>query len=118
MDNQQVITDDWRTWIAENLLRQVDRDAIIYMLVRNGITEDAAISEVNEATRHPYVIAGRLLARKLQKRDWLLEVYRRLDAESPARTVQRRTTGCGFFQLTKFALNPLEKRAFIASCFG
>jgi hypothetical protein len=85
------ITAEWKQWIAENILQWVDHDAIMTVLTRHGFSRECALSEVTEASMHPYVHAARSLARKLKKRDWLLEVYRRLSGESSGSdSVERR----------------------------
>ncbi len=84
------IPSDWKKWIAENLLLQADPKDLVRILVQNNFSSEIADMEVQAAAAHPYVEAGRSLGRKLKKRDWVLDTYRILDAQSPnAATVER-----------------------------
>ncbi len=85
---KQPTIDDWRRWIAENLLRRCDPPTIIESMLHAGIDEPTARREVEAATNHPYLNAARQLGvgpgaspraagAKLAKRDWVLECYRR-----------------------------------------
>jgi hypothetical protein len=81
------VTGEWRRWIAENLLRRTDPNALVEAMVRDGFARDTATQEVLAASNHPYIVAAAAqvagaapqaaLDNKLKKRDWVLEVYRR-----------------------------------------
>lgn len=78
---------EWRRWIAENVLLRNEPKAIIEAMTRAGIDPAAAVREVQAAVDHPYVRAawqlgsppggGGNLEAKIQKRDWVLECYRK-----------------------------------------
>lgn len=82
------VDDGWRQWIAENLLRRCDPRSLLDAMVGAGIDRDNAARELNAASAHPYLRAARQLGvaasstpesteAKVQKRDWVLECYRR-----------------------------------------
>jgi hypothetical protein len=84
------ITDEWRRWVAENVLLRNEPNSIVDAMVRGGVDRPTAAREVQAALNHPYIraalqarpveagsaAAGSLEA-KLQKRDWVLEVIRK-----------------------------------------
>ncbi|QFG23660.1 cupin-like domain-containing protein [Actinomadura sp. WMMB 499] len=70
--------EQWRRWIAENLLLGNPPEAIRAVLVRNAFTEADAAREVNAALESPYVQGGSRVANRLRKREWTLTVYGRL----------------------------------------
>jgi hypothetical protein len=79
------VTAEWRRWVAENVLLRVEPTAIVDAMVREGFDRDTAVRELQAAWNHPYLAAAQGvgagpktgLENKLQKRDWVLEVYRR-----------------------------------------
>ncbi len=87
----QPMTPEWRRWIAENVLLRVQPRTLVEVLCKNGFDSQTAVREVQEALNHPYLQAARGMQpgaaprpaagsseAKIQKRDWVLEVYRRL----------------------------------------
>jgi hypothetical protein len=85
----RLVTDDWRRWIAENILLRGDPRSLLETMVREGFDRDTAFREIQTALLHPYIAAG-LAAQpgspsapatgaeaKIKKRDWVLEIYRR-----------------------------------------
>ena len=84
-DGGRQVTAEWRYWVAENVLRQTDPNALVEAMLRNGFDRETAIREVLAAQQHPYIAAARGvgaapgtgLDNKLKKRDWVLEIYRR-----------------------------------------
>jgi len=81
------ITPEWRRWIAENVLLQNTPESIVQAMVKAGVDPQNAAEEVRAAINHPYITAARQLGtsgvkgenlkNKLDKRDWVLEIYRR-----------------------------------------
>lgn len=86
------INDDWRRWIAENVLLGNDPNSIFQAMVQEGFGQQTAANEVRAALEHPYIIAARQNGAaaaakapaaganqdsKIKKRDWVFEVYRR-----------------------------------------
>jgi hypothetical protein len=86
------ITNEWRRWVAENVLLRNTPQSIVEAMVRGGINAQTAGREVQAALDHPYILAARQLGkgagdggsaeRQLQKRDWVLEIYRRSARQS------------------------------------
>jgi hypothetical protein len=82
--------DEWRRWIAENVLLGNDPNSIFQAMVQEGFGRETAASEVRGALDHPYILAARQhgagaarpaagpnLENRVKKRDWVLEIYRR-----------------------------------------
>lgn len=70
--------EQWRRWIAENLLLGNPPEAIRAVLVQNDFGAAEADREVNAALESPYVQGGSRVANRLRKREWTLTVYGRL----------------------------------------
>lgn len=77
------LSDDWRQWIAKNLMLGCVGEDLIPVLVAKGHAPDLAAREVWMAQNHPYVSGGRSLALKLKKRDWVLQCQTVLQEQSP-----------------------------------
>lgn len=75
--------DEWRRWIAENILLEASRDSILATLKSTGFDETAAAAEIERAAASPYLRGTKRLIARLKKRDWLLENYHRLHAQLP-----------------------------------
>ncbi|WP_229518540.1 cupin-like domain-containing protein [Massilia sp. PAMC28688] len=73
------VNDNWRSWIAENLLLGVHPDAIAGVLAQNGVPPLAARGEVEAALRSPYLRGVTRLANRVAKRDWVLGIQATLD---------------------------------------
>jgi len=84
---------EWRRWIAENVLLRKEPFTIVEAMVGAGIDRGTAEHEVKMALDHPYVRAARQLRgapagqagnpeTRLEKRDWVLECYRRAAKQS------------------------------------
>ncbi len=79
------IDDNWRRWIAENLLLDSTPASMRDAMVAAGVDPLEADREIQAARESPYVRGAEHLRNRLQKRDWLLGTYRRinrLNAES------------------------------------
>nr|WP_237722468.1 cupin-like domain-containing protein [Singulisphaera acidiphila] len=86
-----LVDDEWRRWIAENLLLDLSRESIIASMVDEGITLEEANREVDLATQSPYLKGANLLRHRLKKRDWQLSNYRKLNRLHRASgTIERR----------------------------
>lgn len=68
--------DEWRRWIAENLMTGEPPERILEAMELRGFSSEEAIRELKAATESPYVKGSLLLRSRLAKRDWLLAVYR------------------------------------------
>jgi hypothetical protein len=87
------LNDDWRRWVAENVLLNNSPQLIEATLVKSGFDQTTAAREVALARSHPYVAAARQVAgrpgaggispARLTKREWVLEMYRRSAKQDP-----------------------------------
>ena len=80
--------DSWRRWCAENVLLGNSEASMVQAMLNAGVDRNTAIAEVRAAANHPYLHAARRLGgvrapgaetfeAKIEKRDWVLECYRR-----------------------------------------
>jgi len=100
------IPQDWKHWVAENLLRGAPAAELAEILVREGFPADLSRLEVDAAAQHPYVLAGQSLARQVRKRDWFFHTQRLLESESQSEAVERRQAVSGDeFRDRYYALN-------------
>ncbi|MEG2632038.1 MAG: cupin-like domain-containing protein, partial [Comamonas sp.] len=81
-------TDDWRSWIAENLALGAAVDALLPTLVEHGFHVGEAQRELDKAARSPYLPPARRLAQRVLKREWVLEAQRKL--RPPQSAIERR----------------------------
>lgn len=70
--------DEWRRWVAENLMLDQPIEAILNAMVAAGIPAQDAAREIELARQSPYLRGADLLRNRLKKRDWLLATYRKL----------------------------------------
>jgi len=75
--------DDWRRWIAENLMVGATREGLLPVLVKSGFAPAEAARELDLAVRSPYLKAAERLGNRLRKREWLLAAYRKLQRLHP-----------------------------------
>src|SRR5262249_20588514 len=73
-----MVDDEWRRWIAENLLVGAPPDSLFKAMTGRGISNDEAAREITYAMQSPYVNGAALLLNRLKKREWLLATYRKL----------------------------------------
>ena len=88
----QPLNAEWRRWIAENILLRNSPQSMHQAMVKAGVDSQTAAREIQAALDHPYLLAARQLGkgagdggtaeRQLQKRDWVLECYRRTARQS------------------------------------
>src|SRR5262245_13684086 len=67
------LDDDWRGWIADNLLRGIAAARIVELLVGRGLRLDDARAAVSDAEAHPCLRAARPIAETLRRRESLLD---------------------------------------------
>ncbi len=72
------VSNEWRQWIAENLMLGAAPDALAKILVSNGVTGSEARVEIEAAAGSPYLQGARRLANRIAKRDWVLAIHSRL----------------------------------------
>ncbi len=85
------LDDDWRRWIAENLLIGAATDEILGRLVERGCPPALARAEIARAAADPYLRGAAVLQQRLAKRDWVLTSLGRLLREDEGwREIPRR----------------------------
>lgn len=85
------IDDDWRRWVAENLILGAAPGDLVGMLTSSGFDPAESAREVELAVNSPYLQGSDLLRNRLRKRDWMLATYRKLNRMHPgSTTVERR----------------------------
>lgn len=78
------VDDEWRRWIAENLMLESPPESILDKMIASGVLPRDAASEIELALKSPYIQGVERLRNRLKKRDWLLAVYRKIQRLSPA----------------------------------
>jgi ribosomal protein L16 Arg81 hydroxylase len=90
---QDLLTEGWKHWIAENKMLGIDDQQLIDVLVQNGIDKESASREIREMSSHPYFQAGDWIAQRLRKIESLLDAYSSIACTHPAArfdTIERR----------------------------
>ena len=82
-------TDEWRRWIAENLMLNADPTALFKILVNAGYSQQVADLEIKAALRSPYLAGASRLKNRLLKRDWIIDIQRKLNRLRP-QEIERR----------------------------
>jgi len=77
MDNE------WRRWIAENLMLNQTPDSLFATLQQNGFNALEARSEIEQALASPYLHGAQRLRNRLAKRDWMLDTLLKLHNLAP-----------------------------------
>lgn len=75
--------DEWRRWVAENLMLGASPASIAEVLAANGFSPHVASMEIDATRLSPYFRASEVLRNRLRKRDWLLACYRKLERLRP-----------------------------------
>lgn len=73
------VDNEWRRWIAENLLLDGPPQAIYEQMLRAGIPHEEAVQEVQQAISSPYLAGAQRLRNRLAKHDWVLETQRHMN---------------------------------------
>jgi|GEM_PF-117024 len=85
------VDDEWRRWIAENLLLGSSPESIQAAMTERGISVQEASHEIQLALQSAYLKGAERLRNRLKKRDWLLTAYRKINRLHPeSREVVRR----------------------------
>ncbi len=77
------IDDEWRRWIAENMLLGGAAATIAATMVRAGVCAEEAAAEVQSAASSPYLVGAERLRNRLDKHNWLIDTRRRLERLLP-----------------------------------
>ena len=101
------VDDEWRCWIAENLVLGTIPECILRTLVAHGMAESIARAELDKALASPYLDGARHLRNRLAKYAWVLDIHRKLNRLHPQRiAVERRLKlGAGEFLNDYYATN-------------
>ena len=112
------VGDDWRAWIAENLILGVSPEDLAGQLKEHlGIAPALAAQEVQAALQSPYLQGTRRLRNRLQKRDWTLNIASRLDKLLPASLPRRaRLSGEDFLREHYTANRPVIITGMLDDC--
>ena len=73
------VDDEWRRWIAENLLLGNQPQSLHERMISAGISHAEAMHELQEALNSPYVRGAQRLRNRLAKHDWVLDNQCRLN---------------------------------------
>ncbi|WP_028446808.1 cupin-like domain-containing protein [Chitinimonas koreensis] len=101
------VDNEWRRWIAENLLLDGEPGSIFGAMVENGIHPEEAGRELDAALASPYLAGAARLRNRLRKRTWPLDIQRklnRLDGRTHQVPRRHRLDGQAFFE-EFYALN-------------
>ncbi len=82
-----VVADAWQRWVAENLLRGVERDDLVQGLVEGGVPQALARSTVSAIAASPGLVVARAWQRRAQR---LSQVARLQRAVGDPRELERR----------------------------
>ncbi len=77
------VSDEWRRWIAENLMLGNPAASIVDLLEHNGVLRHKAQAEVDAAARSPYLGGAIRLLGRVAKRDWVLNIQSKLERLDP-----------------------------------
>ena len=73
------VDNEWRRWIAENLLLEAPPQGIYEQMLHAGIAHEEAVGELQQALASPYLAGAQRLRNRLAKHDWVLETQRRMN---------------------------------------
>lgn len=77
------IDDNWRRWIAENLMLDNSPESLFDALIANGADPNQARHELAAALASPYLHGAQRMRNRLAKRDWILDCRRKLNRIHP-----------------------------------
>ncbi|MDC8760763.1 cupin-like domain-containing protein [Janthinobacterium fluminis] len=83
------LSHEWRRWIAENLILGSHPAGLMPVLLQAGIAEGDALAEIEQALRSPYIEGAVRLKSRLAKRDWVIDIYRKLNRLGEPRIERR-----------------------------
>jgi cupin-like protein len=83
------LSDEWRDWAIENLIRGASKDRVIGGLCEEGVPAEVARAEVEAIAGSPMLTSCARLQRRIDRRELLLRLRREL-ARSGPREVERR----------------------------
>jgi hypothetical protein len=90
MDNTcGFVNDEWRRWIAENLMLGSQSGDVLRMMIERNILPGEAEREINAALTSPYLLGAKRLKNRLAKLGWLLDIQRKLNRQLPLELERR-----------------------------
>src|SRR6185503_11019262 len=78
------IDDEWRRWLAENLMLDADPRSLFDTMIGAGASFADAKREIEAALASPYLAGAQRLKNRLAKRNWVLDTQRRMNRLRPA----------------------------------
>ena len=87
------VNDGWRRWIAENHLLGTSAEAIVDVLVGQGLAQNAAQEELDLIRRDKNLVAAGWIVQRLRKLESLLESQQRMRRLDPGYGVIARRSG-------------------------
>jgi hypothetical protein len=78
------IDDEWRRWLAENLILGADPRGLFDTLIGAGASFADAKREIEAALASPYIAGAERIRNRLAKRNWVLDNQRRMNRLRPA----------------------------------
>ncbi|PHV04694.1 cupin [Janthinobacterium sp. BJB412] len=97
------LSDDWRRWIAENLMLGSHPTALAQILLKQGVPN--AKAEIDAALRSPYLQGARRLHNRMAKRDWVLAISAKLGKLVPPQVERRAALSGETFLREHYAAN-------------
>lgn len=89
--NSLTLSDEWRTWVVDNLLAERSPETIVRGLVDSDVPESLARAEVAAILQSPTLCACRQLNDRIRQLELLSRLQRTLDSASPyLASVERR----------------------------
>ena len=90
-DEAAILSHDWSLWLAKNRMLGMSDDAVLEIVVRDGVPEDLARAELARISSDPCFEAGSWLANRLHKLESMLEIQEMLrDLAPSSRRIERR----------------------------
>ncbi len=99
------ISDEWRRWIAENLMLGSHPDTLAGILVQSGVALRDARAELAAALASPYLQGVQRLHNRLAKRDWVLGIQSQLNRLAPMAIPRRHCLDSGDFLRQHYIAN-------------
>lgn len=87
--NSMVIDNEWRRWLAENLILGSNPHDLLQIMTQAGMNTLQARQEIDTALASPYLAGAQRLKNRLAKREWVLNGQRKLNRMRP-NTVPRK----------------------------
>lgn len=83
------IDNEWRRWIAENLILGNHPASLLQGLMQNGVSQQEATQEIDAALNSPYLAGAQRMRNRLSKHDWVLDIHRKLNRLRPMEIERR-----------------------------